>query len=81
MTVGDFDPMKGPRLAKAWLAMEEVMSDGEWHYRDDLVEVGLASSDLQLKTVQYMLAKLSAPDGPMQRKGSVKTRRYRMVVE
>jgi hypothetical protein len=68
-------------MAAAWLAMEEVLSDGQWHHRDDLTEIGLAASDLQRKTVQQMLSKMSAPDGPMERKGSLKTRRYRMVVE
>lgn len=81
LTIGEFDPMKGPRLAPAWLAMEELLLDGEWHYRDDLVEVGLAGSDLQRKTVLFILSKLSVPDGPLERKGSVGVRRYRLRVE
>lgn len=81
LTVGSFDPMKGPRLKKAWLAMTELMADGEWHLRGDVVEVGLGASDLQRKTVLYMLSKLSAPEGPVERRGPVSRRRYRMTVE
>jgi hypothetical protein len=81
MTIGDFDPLKGERMAPAWRAMAALMEDGEWHYRDELVEVGLKHSDLLRESVRNLLARMSAPDGPVQRKGSIKNRRYRMVVE
>ncbi len=81
MTIGTFDPLKGPRLAVGWLAMVDLMEDGEWHHRDELVERGLAESDLQRSTLCNLLSSMSAPDGPIERKGAVKTRRYRLVVE
>lgn len=81
MTIGGFDPALGERLAPAWYAMEAAMADGEWHYRDELVEVGMGASDLIKVTCQKMLSKMSAPDGPVDRRGSVKTRRYRLKVE
>lgn len=80
-TVGSFDPMKGKRLSVGWLAMVEVLEDGGWHFRDELVEWGMAGSDLRKQTLQNMLSRLSAPDGPLERRGSVKNRRYRLTVE
>lgn len=84
MTVGDFDPFKGERMRAAWLAMEQLLlvEEGEgWVCRDVLARVGLEASDVQRQTVLGILSRMSAPDGPLERKGSVKTRRYRLRLE
>lgn len=81
MTVGSYDPMKGERMSGAWVAIRGHLEDraGQWVTRDELVEVGLAASDLQKSTIQNMLSGMSAPDGLLERRDSVKTRKYRLV--
>jgi hypothetical protein len=75
---GGFDPEKGERLRPAWRAMLEALADGEWKPRGDLVEIGLAASDLRRGTVLTLLSQSSGEDGPLERKGSHTTRRYRL---
>ena len=39
-----WDPMKGERLAPAWTAALEILSDNEWHSWDEVTEAMLEAS-------------------------------------
>lgn len=50
-----FDPMQGPRLAPAWTAALDLLSDYEWHRWTDVVTRMIEHSDVQPKTASNLI--------------------------
>lgn len=50
-----WDPMKGERLAPAWRAALEVLSDDEWHPWEEIMEAMLGASDILPSTCKGLV--------------------------